>query len=121
MTKRTLLEEIKRIHEISGIKTEVLMEELINEAADPISKEMARIISAFFTGMEKEILVGTKKYTQAQAAKIVSKIGSKTLTADEISVIKALTKEVIAADRAIITTLTRDIFGEMQKYLLSKS
>lgn len=91
------------------------MEELINEAADPISKEMARIISAFFTGMEKEILVGTKKYTQAQAAKIVSKIGSKTLTADEISVIKALTKEVIAADRAIITTLTRDIFGEMQK------
>jgi hypothetical protein len=115
MTQRTLLEEIKRIHEIAGIKSEVLAEGLINEAADPISKEMSRIIASFFTGIEKEIIVGAKKYTQKQVEKIVSKIGSKTLTADEISVVKTLTKEAIAADRAIVTKLTMDIFGEMQK------
>jgi len=115
MTQRTLLEEIKRIHEIAGIKSEVLAEGLINEAADPISKEMARVIASFFTGIEKEILVGTKKYTQAQTQKIFAKIGSKTLSADEITVVKTLTKEAIAADRAIITKLTSDIFGEMQK------
>lgn len=115
MTKRTLLEEIRRIHEISGIKSEILVEGLINEAADPITKEMARIIASFFTGMEKEIIVAGKKITQKKAEQIVSKIGSKTLTADEVAVVKTLTKEVISADAAIIGKLTSDIFGEMQK------
>jgi hypothetical protein len=113
MKQRTLLEEIKRIHEISGIKMEFLSEELINEG--PVEKEMARIVTSFFTNIEKEILIGTKKYTLTQAQKIVGKIGSKTLTTDEITVIKALTKQAIAADRAIITNLTSDIFGELQK------
>jgi hypothetical protein len=115
MTKRTLLEEIRRIHEISGIKSEILVEGLINEAADPITKEMARIITSFFTGMEKEIIVAGRKIGQKKAEQIVSKIGSKTLTADEVAVVKALTKEVISADAAIIGRLTSDIFGEMQK------
>lgn len=115
MTKRTLLEEIRRIHEISGIKSEILVEGLINEAADPITKEMARIITSFFTGMEKEIIVAGRKITQKKAEQIVSRIGSKTLTADEVAVVKALTKEVISADAAIIGRLTSDIFGEMQK------
>lgn len=114
MKKSTLVESIQRMHQIIGIKPNILIESEINEA-NAFATEGAKLFAKFFGSLEKDLVVGATSYSKNQVKRIVNKIGTSTLTADEMAVVKTLTKEAIAADRALIKNLSLEIFGEIQK------
>lgn len=114
MKKNTLLESIQRMHQIIGIKPDILMEEEINEA-NALATEAAKLFSKIFTNLEKSVIVGSKTYTQSQVKKIIAKAGANALNADEKMVLQTLSKELIAADKVLIKNLSSEIFGEIQK------
>lgn len=114
MKKNTLLESIKRIHQIIGIKPNILIESEINEA-NPVASEGAKLLAKLFTNLEKSLVVGGTSYTKAQVKTIIRKAGVGVLTADEKAVMQALSKELILADKLLIKKLTSEIFGEWSK------
>jgi hypothetical protein len=114
MKKQTLLESIKRMHQIIGIQPDILIETEINEN-NPIATEGAKLFTKLFTGVEKALVVGGKKYTQNQVKIIIGKAGKGMLTADEKVVMQVLAKDAITANKLLIKTMGLEIFGEMQK------
>lgn len=114
MKKNTLLESIKRMHQIIGIKPNILIESEINEA-NPVASEGAKLFAKLFTNLEKSLVVGGTSYTKAQVKTIIRKAGTSVLTADEKAVMQALSKELILADKLLIKKLTSEIFGEWSK------
>ena len=114
--KKTLLEEIKRMHSIIGIQPKVLLEDAVElDEANAVQQELARLFGKFFLGIEKELIVAGRTYSKREVKSIVRKIGTDILQEDEKEVIRLLTKGAIAADRKIIGTIAADIFGEAEK------
>ena len=114
MKKQTLLESIKRMHQIIGIQPDILIETEINEN-NPIATEGAKLFTKLFTNLEKALVVGGKNYSKTQVKTIIGKAGNATLTADEKAVMQVLAKDIIAVDRALIKRMSSEIFGEIQK------
>ncbi len=114
MEKNTLIENIKRIHQIIGIEPNILIESEINEN-NPIASEGAKVFAKIFTNLEKPLVVGSKNYTKTQVKTIIQKAGTSTLTADEKAVMQALSKDLISLDKKLITRLSSEVFGEMEK------
>lgn len=114
MKKQTLLESIKRMHQIIGIQPDILLETEINEN-NPLATEGAKIFTKLFTGFEKALAVGGKNYTKTQVKTIIGKAGNAALTADEKAVMQILAKDIITADKALIKRMSSEIFGEMLK------
>jgi hypothetical protein len=114
MEKNTLLENIKRIHQIIGIKPNILIESEINEN-NPLASEGAKLLAKIFTNLEKPLVVGSKNYSKAQVKTIIQKAGTSTLNADEKAVMQALSRDLISLDKKLITKLSSEVFGEMEK------
>lgn len=114
MEKNTLLENIKRIHQIIGIKPNILIESEINEN-NPLASEGAKLLAKIFTNLEKPLVVGSKNYSKAQVKTIIQKAGTSTLNADEKAVMQALSRDLISLDKKLITRLSSEVFGEMEK------
>jgi hypothetical protein len=115
MKKNTLLESIKRIHQIIGIEPKIVMESEISEMSNPISQEGAKLLAKFFTNLEKSLVIGSKSYTKQQVTGIIRKVGTAALNAEEKAVMQTLTKEAIAANRGLIKNISQEIYGEIQK------
>ena len=113
MNNKVLLEDIKRMHELIGIKPNILIESVITEGI--VSKEAAQLLTKFFTNLEKTVVAGGKSYTKNQVKQVLRNIGSVQLTNDEKILIQTLTKDAIALDKQLIKRLSNEIFGEMQK------
>lgn len=113
MDNKVLLEDIKRMHELIGIKPNILIESVITEGI--VSKEAAQLLTKFFTNLEKTVVAGGKSYTKNQVKQVLRNIGSVQLTNDEKILIQTLTKDAIALDKQLIKRLSNEIFGEMQK------
>jgi len=115
MDKKLLLEDIKRMHELIGIKPNILIESVITEQVGVVTKEAAQLLAKFFTNVERSVVAGGKSYTKNQVKQVMRKIGSNVLTNDEKILIQTLTREAIALDKQLIKSLSNEIFGEMQK------
>jgi hypothetical protein len=114
MKKNTLIESIKRMHQIIGIEPNILIESEINES-NPIASEGAKILAKLVTNLEKALVVGSKSYTKAQVKTIIGKAGNAVLTADEKAVMQVLAKDLIAVDKAFLKRMSSEIFGEWSK------
>ena len=115
MDNKVLLEDIKRMHELIGIKPNILIESVITEQVRVATIEAAQLLAKFFTNLERAVVAGGKSYTKNEVKQIIGKIGTIQLSNEEKLVVSTLTKEAIALDKTLLKRLSGEIFGEMQK------
>ena len=56
MDNKVLLEDIKRMHELIGIKPNILIESVITEQVRVATTEAAQLLAKFFTNVESNTL-----------------------------------------------------------------
>ena len=115
MDNKVLLEAIKRMHELIGIKPNILIESVITEQVRVATTEAAQLLAKFFTNLERAVVAGGKSYTKKEVKQIIGKIGTTQLSKEEKLVVSTLTKEAIALDKTLLKRLSGEIFGEIQK------
>lgn len=115
MDNKVLLEDIKRMHELIGIKPNILIESVITEQVRVATTEAAQLLAKFFTNLERAVVAGGKSYTKNEVKQIIGKIGTTQLSNEEKLVVSTLTKEAIALDKTLLKRLSGEIFGEIQK------
>ena len=115
MDNKVLLEDIKRMHELIGIKPNILIESIITEQVRVATTEAAQLLAKFFTNLERAVVAGGKSYTKNEVKQIIGKIGTTQLSNEEKLVVSTLTKEAIALDKTLLKRLSGEIFGEIQK------
>jgi ATP-dependent protease HslVU (ClpYQ) ATPase subunit len=113
---QNLLEEIKRMHEIIGIKPNIISEnsESVEESGIPGTSQFAKYLAKIL--VSDVITIGAKSYTKAEVRVILNKVGLRSLSTNEIAVVKEATSRAIAKDasKSVLNTIAKTFVNDLK-------
>jgi hypothetical protein len=116
MENKALLEEIKRMHEIIGIKPNIISEnsESVEESGIPGTSQFAKYLAKIL--VSDVITIGAKSYTKAEVRVILNKVGLRSLSTNEIAVVKEATSRAIAKDasKSVLNTIAKTFVNDLK-------